>query len=112
MRAECGGEKSDGARIMAREKNILIISLAGIGDTLFATPLIHELRANFPAARIEALVLWTGAKDLLEGNPHLDAVHQKNLLRAGRAEVLRFLWDLRQRRFDVSLNTQPQSRVH
>jgi ADP-heptose:LPS heptosyltransferase len=50
--------------------NILVISLAGIGDTLFATPLIHELRANFPAANIDALVLWTGSKHLLEGNPH------------------------------------------
>ncbi len=37
---------------------ILVISLAGIGDTLFATPLIHELRANFPGATIDALVRW------------------------------------------------------
>ena len=44
---------------------ILVISLAGIGDTLFATPLIHELRANFPDATIDALVMWPGAKDLL-----------------------------------------------
>jgi hypothetical protein len=46
---------------------ILVISYAGIGDTLFATPLIHELRANFPDATIDALVRWRGAKDLLEG---------------------------------------------
>ena len=30
--------------------------MAGIGDTLMATPLIHELRANFPDATIDALV--------------------------------------------------------
>ena len=35
---------------------ILVISMAGIGDTLIATPLIHELRANFPDATIDALV--------------------------------------------------------
>jgi ADP-heptose:LPS heptosyltransferase len=97
---------------MPQEMNILVISLAGIGDTLFATPLIHELRANFPSAHIEALVRWRGARDLLEGNPHLNTVHQKDLLQAGPIETMRFLWQLRRRRYDVSLNTQPQSRVH
>jgi len=92
--------------------NILVISLAGIGDTLFATPLIHELRENFPAARIDALVLWSGSRDLLAGNPHLTRVHQKNLLQAGRVESLRFLLQLRRERYAISLNTHPQSRVH
>jgi heptosyltransferase II len=92
--------------------NILVISLAGIGDTLFATPLIHELRANFPAATIDALVLWPGSKNLLEGNPHLNSVHQKNLLRVGKAESLSFLWQLRKQKYDVSINTHPQSRIH
>lgn len=90
---------------------ILVISLAGIGDTLFATPLIHELRLNYPEARIEALVMWAGARDALEGNPHLNAVWQKNLLQAGRIEGLKFLWALRARRYDVSINTHPQSRL-
>jgi ADP-heptose:LPS heptosyltransferase len=90
----------------------MVISLAGIGDTLFATPLMHELRANFPEARIDALVLWPGAKDLLEGNPHLNSVYQKNLIKAGKAESLRFLWQLRKEKYDLSINTHPQSRIH
>ena len=44
---------------------ILVISLAGIGDTLLATPLIRELRANFPAATIDVLTMWAGSKDLM-----------------------------------------------
>jgi len=91
---------------------ILVISLAGIGDTLFATPLIHELRANFPDATIDALVLWSGSKDLLENNPHLNCICQKNLIKAGKLEALRFLWSLRKQRYDVSINTYPQSRIH
>ena len=91
---------------------ILVISLAGIGDTLLATPLIHELRANFPDATIDALVLWTGSKDLLENNPHLNRIHQKNLIKAGKLETLRFLWSLRKNHYDVSINTHPQSRIH
>jgi len=92
--------------------NILVISLAGIGDTLFATPLIHELRANFPQARLDALVRWPGSRDLLEGNPHLNSVHQKNLIKAGKADVLGFLWKMRRQNYDLSINTHPQSRLH
>src|SRR3974377_1257303 len=91
--------------------NILVISFAGIGDTLFATPLIHELRANFPDARIDAFVRWAGSKHLLEGNPHLNAVHQQNLLAADKKESLKLLWRLRRAAYDLSINTHPQSRV-
>jgi len=94
---------------------ILVISLAGIGDALLATPLIHELRLNFPDATIDALVLWAGSKDLLENNPYLSRVHQKNLVTAGRLDMagklkaLRFFWSLRHGHYDVSINTHPQS---
>jgi ADP-heptose:LPS heptosyltransferase len=93
-------------------KKILVISLAGIGDTLIATPLIHELRANFPDAVIDVLVMWPGAKDLLENNPHVSRVFQKNLMKCGRLETLRFLRSLRRERYQLSINTHPQSRVH
>jgi ADP-heptose:LPS heptosyltransferase len=91
---------------------ILVISLAGIGDALLATPFIHELRANFPGATIDALVLWAGSKDLLENNPHLNRLYQKNLIRTGPFETLGFLWSLRREGYDVSINTHPQSRIH
>ena len=91
---------------------ILVISLAGIGDTLFATPLIHELRVNFPAATIDALVMWPGAKDLLEHNPHVNHVFQKNLIKAGKLEAVRFLWSLRREGYQLAINTHPQSRIH
>jgi heptosyltransferase-2 len=106
------------SKIMTGFKNsgsfakILVISLAGIGDTLFATPLIHELHQNFPDAEIEALVMWPGSKDLLEGNPFLKVIHQKNLIRASRLESFRFLAKLRQKQFDLSINTHPQSKIH
>ena len=91
---------------------ILVISLAGIGDTLFATPLLHELRLNFPDATIDALVMWPGSKDLLENNPHVSRVFQKNLLTCGRLAGIKFLAGLRHERYDFSINTHPQSRVH
>jgi heptosyltransferase-2 len=95
-----------------REPRILVISLAGIGDTLFATPLVHELRANFEQARIDALVMWAGSNDVLQGNPHLNTVFQHNLIRASTSASLVFLNRLRKEKYDVSINTHPQSRVH
>ena len=91
---------------------ILVISLAGIGDTLLATPLMHELRANYPDAQIDALVLWAGSRDLLEGNPHLNKVYQRNMITSPKGESVRFLRALGRAGYDVSINTHPQSRIH
>jgi ADP-heptose:LPS heptosyltransferase len=91
---------------------ILLISLAGIGDTVLATPLIRELRAHYPEAQIDALVLWAGSKDVLTGNPHLNSIHQHNLMNESKAKALKFLAPLRQAHYDISINTHPQSRIH
>jgi len=93
-------------------RRILVISLAGIGDTLIATPFIHELRANFPEATIDAFVLWAGSKDLLEGNPHLNAIHQRNLIKEGAWKSLPSLLELRRRRYDISINVHTLGRIH
>ncbi len=91
---------------------LLVISMAGIGDTILATPLIHELRSNFPDAQLDALVLWTGSKDILQDNPHLNSVYQRNFFQCGRFSALQFLNVLRRNRYDLSINTHPQSRIH
>jgi ADP-heptose:LPS heptosyltransferase len=90
---------------------ILLIAMSGIGDTLIATPLLRELRANFPAAQIDALVMWAGARDLLEGNPNVHHVWQKNLIKDGALKSLPFLRQVRRERYDVSLNAHTQGRI-
>ena len=90
---------------------ILLIAMSGIGDTLIATPLIHELRANFPTAQIDVLVMWAGAKDLLESNPHVNRVWQRNMIKEGALKTLPFLLQLRKERYDVSLNAHTQGRL-
>jgi len=91
---------------------ILVISLAGIGDTLLATPLLHELWLNFPQAQIDVLVKEAGARDLLEANPHLTSVHYENMLTQSKFTTLRALRPLRKQRYDISINTYPQSKIH
>lgn len=88
---------------------ILVISIAGIGDTLFATPLIHELRENFPQATIDVFVRWAGAKGLLENNPYLNTVYQRDIAIESKVSALRYLLALRRNHYDVSFNTHPQS---
>lgn len=99
----------DGAR-SSPPARVLVISLAGIGDTLQATPVFHELRLQFPTARIEAAVLWPGSAQILAGNPHLDQIHQFNLIAGPRHRSLRFLLGLRAQRYDLSLTLHPQGR--
>ena len=91
---------------------ILLIAMSGIGDTLIATPLLHELRENFPGAQIDVLTMWRGARDLLEGNPHINRVWQKNMIKEGVLKTLPFLRPLRRERYDVSINAHTQGRVH
>ena len=57
-------------------------------------------------------VLWRGSKDLLENNPHLNAVHQRNLITGSKIGSLVFLSKLRWAGYDVSINTFPLSRIH
>lgn len=95
---------------LPRLKRLLVIALAGIGDTLMATPILHELREQFPGASIEVLVLWPGARDLLTGNPYVNRVHQHDFIHAPKLASLRYVAGLRAERFDLSLNLHPQGR--
>jgi ADP-heptose:LPS heptosyltransferase len=100
------------SRTQTQRVRILVIALAGIGDCLIATPLIRELRLQYPEAALEALVFWPGSRDLLEGNPHLNVVHQKNLVKEGYFRSMLYLLELRRRRFDLSINAHPQGPIH
>lgn len=91
-------------------KRILVLSLAGIGDTLMATPLLRALRLLYPDSEIHVLVLWPGSAALLEGNPHITQVHQHHFINAPKLDSLKFLLRLRRLKFDASLNTHPQGR--
>lgn len=53
---------------------ILVIRRDNIGDLVCTTPLLHALREQLPAARIEVLTTrYTAA--VLQGNPDVDALH-------------------------------------
>lgn len=89
--------------------NILVIKLRHIGDVLLTVPAIRALKESFPGARVSALVN-SGTEAMLTGNPLLHEVIPydralKNVSVAGRMTIeLKFLGELRKRRFDMAVD--------
>lgn len=89
---------------------ILIISLAGIGDSLIASPLIQELGENFPKAEIDVFVSREQTKNLLKNNPNIDDIFQFDMVKEGYVKSLLYCLKLRGK-YDISINTHPQSKI-
>lgn len=81
--------------------NILIVGVNWLGDTLFMTPAIRAIRRRYPHAFLGCLVP-PRCRELLVGNPHLDAVLCFDERGADRGAVgaLRLIRRLRSYRFD------------
>lgn len=78
---------------------ILVVNTTGIGDTIFCTAPIADLRESFPHAVIEAFVDRRRAP-LLEGNPRLNDV----VVYPGKFKAMRTtIRELRNRRYDVAI---------
>ena len=56
-------------------EKILIVSVTGMGDSLWGTPGIRALKKSFPEAKIDLLVNRTW-KSLLEHNPYLNEIFE------------------------------------
>jgi heptosyltransferase II len=88
---------------------ILIITLSGIGDALMFTPALKLLRKSLPNAEIDALVMYRGAKEILESNPNFNKVIHFNFLEEGAFKSLKFLFQIR-KKYDASINVYPANR--
>lgn len=93
-------------------ERILIIRLSAIGDVVHTLPCLNLLRQSFPQAYI-AWVVEEIASDLLLGHPQLDEVFiipkkrwRKLTSPAFYRELLPFIRQLRQRRFDIAFDFQ------
>jgi len=89
--------------------NILILALSGIGDALMFTPALRLLRNELPDARIDALVMFKGVKDMYERNKDINDVFYFNFLNAGILPSLNFLRKLRGK-YDASISVYPANR--
>ena len=93
-------------------KNILIINPFGIGDVLFSTPLIRNLRFYYSKAFI-AFAVQEKVVPILENNPYIDQIIAfsrgdfKDLFRHSRLEAIRLLLktlgQIRRQGFDLCI---------
>ncbi|MFW5734618.1 MAG: glycosyltransferase family 9 protein [Oceanidesulfovibrio sp.] len=86
---------------------ILVCQLSRLGDVLLATPAIECLARSYPDAEVHVLT-DTRAVPLLEGNPHIAAIHAaRNAEMAGPLRAWRIAMRLtREHRFDVVVDFQ------
>lgn len=88
--------------ISATAKRVLVFNVNWLGDVLFSTAVIRNIRKNFPDSFI-ACVIPSRCLAVLEGNPHVNEIilfdekgKHKSVL-----EKMRFVKQLRDRHFDI-----------
>ncbi|MDD5292318.1 MAG: glycosyltransferase family 9 protein [Candidatus Omnitrophica bacterium] len=94
-------------------RRILISRTDRLGDVLLSTPVIKNLRENFPAAYI-AMMIKSSLEELLKGNPYLDEVIllDKRGKHRGIVNSFRFAGKLKKKNFDLVLILHPTVRTH
>ncbi|MEW6652813.1 MAG: glycosyltransferase family 9 protein [Bacteroidota bacterium] len=88
---------------------ILIIALSGIGDALMFTPALVKLREAMPSAKIDALVMFKGVKDIFDKLPYLNQVHFYDFINAHKADSLFYILSL-WKKYDATFSVYPSNR--
>lgn len=93
------------------KRRMLIVSLAGAGDTLMTTPLIAELNRHYPDAEVDILTMQgVAARDIVSTHPGIGNHYHYDFLSASWWESFRYCKRLRKRHYDISFTVMPQNR--
>lgn len=87
---------------MINTKRILIFNVNWLGDVLFSTAVIRNIRRNFPDSFI-ACIVPSRCYPILKANPHLDEViiFDENDRHKGTLDKLKFIKFLKSKKFDM-----------
>jgi heptosyltransferase-2 len=87
---------------MGKNKRILIFNVNWLGDVLFSTATIRNIRKNFPNSFI-ACVIPSRCYPVLKGNPHLDEIiiYDEKDRHKGLLAQLDFVRQLKDKKFDI-----------
>ena len=83
-----------------------------LGNVVLLTALVHELGELYPRAEIELVTAGGAARAVFASSPRVTAIHSfpaKSYHHPGR--VLRLLWQLRRRSYDLAVDPMPRSRA-
>lgn len=91
--------------------NIAVFSISGIGNTIFAVPMLRLLRQSYPQAKITLFVRFQAAKNLLSHCPYVDdiIVVDNNTI-TGLKSRFRLILDLRRKKFDLNITAFPSEK--
>ncbi len=91
-------------------KKILVIKFRNIGDVLLITPLIKNLKLNYPNAKIHAAVN-KGTEEMLSLNPNIEKIHiydrnyvKKLPLFKRLNEEQKFIKKIKKEKYDLVIN--------
>ncbi|MEM9339418.1 MAG: glycosyltransferase family 9 protein [Bacteroidota bacterium] len=90
---------------MLEGKRILIIQTAFIGDVVLATPLIENLYATYPGARIDFL-LRKGNENLLQGHPKIANLLIWDKKKDKFKNLIKLIRKFRSEPYDLLINLQ------
>jgi len=84
------------------QKRILVFNVNWLGDALFSTAVIRNIRRNFPDSYL-ACIIPSRCYAVLKGNPHLDdiIIFDEKDRHKGTLEKLGFISYLKAKRFDT-----------
>ena len=88
---------------------ILVIALSGIGDALMFTPSLVKIHDNIPDAKIDALVMYKGVKDIYDRLPQISDTRYFDFLNSTYREAFSYVMKLR-KKYDVTINVYPSNR--
>lgn len=88
---------------------ILVIALSGIGDALMFTPSLVKLREEIPSAKIDALVMYKGVKDIYDQLPQISETKYFDFLNSSYLLAFSYVMDLR-KKYDATINIYPSNR--
>lgn len=95
---------------------ILLINIKFLGDLIVSTPGIRALRKHEPDAQI-VFLLRKGYEDVLANNPYIDEIISFDAGMKGNAGIskiidgIKFIWKLRNEKFDVVISLHPGDRT-
>ena len=92
-------------------KKIMILGSIGIGNLLLFSPALKAVRKEFPDAHITFIVLKESFKRLYERSPDIDEIMivEKKLYPGVRGKI-KLIFELRRKKFDLSITTFPANR--
>ncbi|QKF65077.1 putative lipopolysaccharide heptosyltransferase III [Campylobacter corcagiensis] len=89
---------------------ILVIKFRNIGDTLLASPVVSNLKLNYPDATID-FALNSGCEAMISGNPNINKIHIYDRFKIKNSNFidkilleLEFAKNIKKQNYDIAIN--------